>query len=381
MDQPKLLNARADFDQLLNRLSRADRFAIDTEFSRESTYFPELNLVQIALDREVFLVDPLGLDLRALGEIFRGDAEVILHAGTQDLEIFEHELGVLPRRIFDTQLAAAFLGDGIASLGKLVQRYLGVRLDKGSQLTDWSRRPLPDRALRYAASDVAYLIALRDELASLLEEQGRIAWALEASESLLKKGFELAPPEEAWWKLRGRNRLRSRAARIAQALAAAREEKARELNLPPKRLLSDLALLAMAESPPDDIEDLAHIRGLDGGRRRGEGARELLRWVEEGRALGADALVLPKERPEERLPSALISLCLAWASQRASDESIELSLLATRADVIEFLTHREGSKLNEGFRYELLGRDLEAIQNGRAAIAFEGEALKLISLE
>lgn len=381
MTEPKLIETNAEFEELLERMSRAERFAIDTEFSRESTYFPSLGLVQIAVDREVSLVDPLGIDLRALGEIFAGDAEAILHAGTQDLEIFEREIGALPRRIFDTQLAGAFLGDGVAALGKLVQKYLDVRLDKGSQLADWSRRPLPPRALDYAASDVAHLEDLREELSARLEERGRLEWALEASAVTLDKGFELAPLDEAWWKLKGRSRLRPRAAKIAQALAAAREEKARSLNIPPKRVLSDLALLAMAESPPERVDDLAHIRGLDGGRRRGAGAEELIRWIERGRSLSDKELVLPPERPEDTLPSALIALCQSWAAQRASDESIEQSLLATRADLIAFLNKPRRGRLMEGFRYELLGRDLEAIQEGRAAIAFEGEKLKLIALE
>lgn len=375
---PKLIETDAEFEELLERLRHAERFAIDTEFSRENTYFPSLGLVQIAVDRDVTLVDPLGIDLRALGEIFRGDTEAILHAGTQDLEIFEREIGALPRRIFDTQLAAAFLGDGIASLGKLVQKYLSVQLDKGSQLADWSRRPLPPRALQYAASDVAYLEDLREILVERLSERGRLEWALEASEGVLRKGFDLAPAEEAWWKLKGRSRLRPRAAKIAQTLAASREARARALNIPPKRVLSDLALLAMAESPPEGIDDLAHIRGLDGGRRRGSGAEEILDWVRRGRALPDDALVLPKDRPEEALPSALIALCQSWAAQRASDESIDHSLLATRSDIVAFLSTPRRGKLTEGFRYELLGRDLEAIQEGRAAIAFEGEKLKLI---
>src|SRR5690606_2182095 len=143
----------------------------------------------------------------------------------------------------------------------------------------------------------AYLEDLREILVERLSERGRLEWALEASEGVLRKGFDLAPAEEAWWKLKGRSRLRPRAAKIAQTLAASREARARALNIPPKRVLSDLALLAMAESPPEGIDDLAHIRGLDGGRRRGSGAEGMLAWARGGRAPPWGALAQTTHRP------------------------------------------------------------------------------------
>jgi len=376
-ETPHLITEKAEFEALLERLGRAPRFAIDTEFSRENSYYPALGLVQIALDGEVSLVDPLAVDVRALAEVFRRDAEVIVHAGSQDLEIFEVRVGALPSRLFDTQLAGAFLGHGIASLGRLVQERLGISLEKGAQLSDWSRRPLPAAALQYAASDVAHLEALRDDLANELEVRGRLEWALELCQSQLEKSYGPPPVEEAWWKLKGRMRMRPRTAKVAQVLAAERERRARELDVPVKWVLSDLPLVAMAESPPRSLEDLARVRGLEAGKARGGEGERLLEWVRRGLALPDEALVLPDPKPDEGAPQPLVSLCLAWANHVAEREGIEPSVLATRADVAAFLGAPRSGRLTEGFRYALLGRELEAIARGDAAVGFVDGALAL----
>jgi ribonuclease D len=319
--------------------------------------------------------------VRALGEIFRGDAEMIIHAGTQDFEVFTSSVGALPSRVFDTQLAGAFLGHGLASLGKLVSDRLGVQLEKGAQLSDWSRRPLTLQALSYAAHDVLHLEALRDDLAGELEARGRLAWALELCQSQLERSYGPTRPEEAWWKLKGRNRLRRRAAKVAQVLAAERELRARELDVPVRRVLPDLPLMAMAESPPRSLDELARVRGLDHGRTRGAEAERLLGWVERGLALAEEDLVVPEARPDEGAPQPLVSLCLAWVAHCAEREGIEPSVLATRADVAGFLGTPRAGRLTGGFRYELLGRDLEALARGDAAVGFVDGDLHLFRNE
>src|SRR5690606_25074800 len=280
-------------------------------------------------------------------------------------------------RVFDTQLAGAFLGHGLASLGKLVQERLGVQLEKGAQLSDWSRRPLSPEALHYAAHDVLHLEALRDDLARELEDRGRLQWALELCQSQLTKSYGPPRPEEAWWKLKGRNRLRRRAAKVAQVLAAERERRARELDVPVRRVLADLPLLAMAESPPRTAKDLARVRGLDHGRARDAEADRLLAWVERGLSLPDDELAMPESRPDEGAPQPLVSLGLAWAAHVAEREAIEPSVLATRADVAAFLSEPRTGRLTHGFRYDLLGRDLEDLARGDAAVGFVGDELHL----
>jgi ribonuclease D len=378
---PIYVTTEASFAALLDRLRLASRFAIDTEFSRESTYFPALGLLQIAVEREVHLVDPLEVDVRPLAEVFRGDAEVIVHAGTQDFEIFQTSVGALPSRVFDTQLAGAFLGHGLSSLGKLVADRLGVQLEKGAQLSDWSRRPLSADALAYAAHDVLHLEDLRDDLARELEARGRLEWAVELCQSQLEKRYGPPRLEEAWWKLKGRTRLRRRAAKVAQVLAAERERRARELDVPVRRVLADLPLMAMAESPPRSPKDLARVRGLEPGKARGPDAERLLSWVERGLALPDDALVFPEAKQEEGPPLPLVSLCLAWVAHVAERERIEPSVLATRADVTAFFGAPRTGRLTEGFRYELLGRDLDDLERGDAAIGYADGQLQLLRKE
>jgi ribonuclease D len=378
---PTFVQSEPAFDALLERLKGAARYAIDTEFSRERTYYPALGLVQIAVGGEIYLVDPLKVDVRGLAEIFRGDAEMIVHAGTQDFEIFATIVGALPSRVFDTQLAGAFIGHGLASLGKLVFERLGVQLAKGAQLSDWSRRPLSKDALNYAAHDVLHLEALRDDLARELEARGRLEWALELCRSQLEKSYGPPRPEEAWWKLKGRTRLRRRAAKVAQVLAAERELRARELDTPVRRVLADLPLMAMAESPPRTVEDLARVRGLDHSRSHGTDAKRLLTWVERGLALPDEALVLPESKPDEGAPQPLVSLCLAWVAHIAERERIEPSVLATRADVTAFLSSPRAGRLTHGFRHELVGRDLEELASGDAAVGFVDGDLHLFRNE
>jgi ribonuclease D len=378
---PKLVTDEASFAALLDRLGRAARFAIDTEFSRESTYFPALGLVQIAAEGEVHLVDPLEVDVRALADVFRGDAEVIVHAGTQDFEIFKTSMGALPSRVFDTQLAGAFLGHGLASLGKLVLDRLGVQLEKGAQLSDWSRRPLSAEALAYAAHDVVHLEALRDDLVRELEARGRLEWAVELCQSQLERSYGPPRLEEAWWKLKGRTRLRRRAAKVAQVLAAERERRAQELDVPVRRVLADLPLMAMAESPPRSLKDLGRVRGLEPGKARGPEAERLLSWVKRGVDLPDDALVMPEAKHEEGPSLPLVSLCLAWVAHVAEREQIEPSVLATRADVTAFFAAPRTGRLTEGFRGELLGRDLEALARGDAAIGYVDGQLHLFRKE
>ncbi len=367
---------QAEFDALVDELSNASAYALDTEFHRERTYLPQLALVQLATLDRIALVDALAVDVHALRRAFDTDSVCVMHAGSQDLEILELATGTVPNRMFDTQIAALFCGYRTSSLGRLVEGFLGVQLDKSSQLTDWTRRPLPDADLRYAASDVDHLLELRDTLVGRLEERGRLEWAEEEIERLRSKDRTPPDAETLWWKLRGKTKLNGRARGVAQELAAWRDQVAKKQNRPPRTVLSDMPLLALAQRPARNIEQLRGVRNLD--LRRFKQADQLLAAIQRGTQLPKEAVRLPPKRPEN-LPDVdgVVALCLAWLAQRAGEEGLDMSVLGTRDDVTSLVLHQK-SRLSKGWRDILVGGELRAIIDGTAGLRVNGTQLELL---
>ncbi len=365
-----------DFDQLVDELVDAGAYALDTEFHRERTYVPRLALVQVATKNRIALVDPLAVDVAGMKRAFESSATCTMHAGSQDLEILETVCGEVPQRIFDTQIAALFSGYRATSLAKLVDDLLEVQLDKSAQLTDWTRRPLPEAEQRYAASDVAHLLDLRDVLIARLEEEDRLSWAEEEFERLRQRDRSRPDPETLWWKLRGKSKLRGKARGVAQELASWREQVAERENRPPRTILSDMALLSLAHRPARDIRDLRGVRNLD--PKRFKHTDDLLNAIGRGLELPAHQLRLPPRKPENLAQvDGVITLCLAWLSQRAREERIDMSVLGTRDDVTE-LVLKQRSRLTKGWRQTLVGHELESIIDGRAALCVNGTKLELL---
>jgi ribonuclease D len=361
---------------LLKELGDADAYALDTEFHRERTYLPQLAVLQLATRQRIALVDALAVDLSPLRDLFDRDSVCVVHASSQDLEILETLCGAVPKRVFDTQVAALFCGHRPSSLGKLVEGLLGIELDKSAQLTDWTRRPLPEPDLRYAATDVAHLLDLRDALERALQARGRLSWAEEEIERLRSKDRSPPAPETLWWKLRGKAKLGGKARGIAQELAIWREEVAKKENRPPRLVLSDIALIALAQRPARRPEQLRGVRGLD--TRNLRHAAELLAAIERGMQLPRSALRLPPKAPEANPAVAgVIALCLAWLGQRAGEEDLDPSVLGTREDVTSLVSGRP-SRLSIGWRDALVGRDLRSIVQGTSAVRVDGTALKLL---
>ena len=365
-----------ELDQLVDDLVDSDAYALDTEFHRERTYLPRLALVQVATRERIALVDPFAVDVAVLKCAFESDATCTMHAGSQDLEILQLVCGDVPRRIFDTQVAALFSGYRTTSLGKLVEDLLEVRLDKSAQLTDWTRRPLPEAEQRYAASDVAHLLDLRDVLIARLEGVGRVSWAEEEIERLRARDRSRPEPETLWWKLRGKSKLSGKASSVAQELASWREQVAQRQNRPPRTVLSDMALLSLAQRPARDAGGLHGVRNFDGKRFKHTDA--LLTAIRRGLELPEAQLRLPPKKPEN-IPQVdgVITLCLAWLSQRAREEKIDMSVLGTRGDVTELVLNQE-SRLTKGWRQTLVGHELQSIIDGTAALRVHGTQLELV---
>lgn len=377
MNGPSLPEARLIEDDgalagVVEELEDAPEYAVDTEFHRERTYFPTAALVQIGWDGGIVLVDPLAVDLRLLAPVLDGPGLAVMHAASQDLEVLQRACGTVPSRLFDTQLAAGFLGFTTPSLASLAQRILGIDLPKASRLTDWLRRPLGEDQQRYAASDVAHLLELTHLIRSELESVGRLAWAEEECEVLRHRGWGPPDPDEAWLRLKEGRALKGRARGVARAVAGWRERRAAELDQPVRHVLSDLAVVGISNNPPKTVEQLRRIRGLDERNTRGHVADELLQAVEEGRSTPDDVLQKPHRDDVHRDQRPAVALVSAWLSQLGRDLHIDPMLLATRSDLAAFLGGDPRARLANGWRRDLLGEPVRRLLEGEFALAFDG---------
>jgi ribonuclease D len=369
----RLVVADADLRRVVAAMEGVEAYAVDTEFHRERTYYPTVALVQVAWDGHCVLIDPLEVDIAPLARVLDGPGLAVMHAASQDLEVLQRACGTVPARLFDTQLAAGFLGFSTPSLSVLVERVVGVHLPKGNRLTDWLRRPLGDDQLAYAASDVLHLLELAGTLRAELEAVGRLPWAEEECEELRTRGWGPPDPEAAWLRLKESRSLRGQSRGVAQAVAAWRERRAAEVDQPPRFVLPDLAVVGIASNPPGDAEQLRRVRGLDDRHARGSTGRELLAAIEAGRALAPGMLRRPRRDEVERELRPAVALVSAWLGQLSRELRIDASLLATRADLSAFLAGDPASRLGRGWRAGLLGEPVRRLVGGECALAFDGK--------
>jgi ribonuclease D len=366
--EPRWIETQDAFDEVVDALLDEPRYAVDTEFHGERSYWPRLALVQVAWPSGIALVDPFTVRLEPLAKVLEGPGLLVAHAAEQDLWILERACGRGPARLFDTQIAAGFVGLGTPSLASLVERVLGTRLAKGDRLTDWTRRPLSAEQRAYAASDVTHLLALHDELVSRLERAGRLEWALGECEERRVRVRARPEPETAWWKMKGARQLRGRTRGVAQEVAAWRERTAEALDVPPRYVLSDLALASVVHRPPRDRAELAAIRGVDGRTLRDGSAAALLDAVASGLALQPDALRLPEPERVDRSLAPAVAVIGAWLAQEASDLDLDPAVLATRADLTHLLQGND-SRLASGWRAALVGEPLQRLLAGASVLA------------
>ncbi len=361
---------QAAFAEVAAQLGQAEVYGLDTEFHRERTYHARLALLQLVGPDGIAVVDPLAVDVAPLAEVLRGPGRCVMHAASQDLEILGRVCGAVPSQLFDSQVAAGFLGYSSVGLAGLVRGELDRSLPKADRLTDWLVRPLPEDAVTYAAADVAHLLELHDVLVAKLEARGRLQWAIDECEVHRTRSSVPPPPERAWWRIKEARSLRGRAAAVAQSLAAWRERRASEVDRPVRFLLADLALVAMAQRPPSSEADLRRVRGLDEGKRKGGAAKEILGVVAEGVQLPLDEVQVPPAESVDRSRRAAAALVSAWAAQRARDLEIDAAILATRAD-IEALLMGDGGRLASGWRHDVVGEPIRALAAGEASLAVD----------
>lgn len=366
---------------MIDELALIDRYAIDTEFHREKTYYPQLALVQISWRDRIVLIDPLAIDPRRLGRLFDSNALAVVHAAQQDLEVLKHSCGVAPRRIFDTQLSAGFLGYSTPSLASLVQSEFKINLPKADRLTDWLRRPLSDAQIAYAASDVEYLLQLHDRLTERLNAQGREEWAQQACEELRVRPNGPVDPTLAWLRIKEVRALRGRARGVAQSVAEWRERKAMAADIPPRRVISDMALLAIAQKMPISESELLQSRGIEARQLGGTIIQDLLNAVLEGVTRDQRA---PSTEPEDvdRDLRPAVTLISAWVGELARQHHIDVALLATRSDITALLRNQPEARLAQGWRAHIVGDDIKRLVSGRAGISFDSRGgLRLLDTD
>jgi len=368
-----LIDSAEALDDVIDSLLAADRYAVDTEFHRERTYYPKLALVQIAWEGGLVLIDPLAVDIAPLAKVLESDAVAVMHASGQDLEVLDRACGTVPTTLFDTQVAAGFVGMRSPSLAALHDQLLGVRLPKGDRLTDWLQRPLEDRQLRYAAGDVEHLLAIHTALIDRLDELERLAWALAECDLVRLRNHGARLPEEAWRRIKEARALRGKAQAAARGVASWREAKAQTIDQPPRYVLSDLAVVALAQRVPSGPGDFKGVRGLDERQLKDDDRTALLDAVADSLARPMPAAENRPNRVPDRDLRPAVALIAAWLGQYSADRKLDPALVGSRADLEALLRGDTDARLATGWRADLVGRQIRSLVEGGAALAFDGD--------
>ena len=362
------------FEDFMDALLLEERVGIDTEFHRERTYFPSVALIQIAHTKGISLIDPLKVDLRGLSRLLNSQVLIVMHAASQDLEVFQHACGAVPNRLFDTQVAAGFLGMSTPSLSALYEKQLGILIKKESRLTDWMARPLSNSQLEYAANDVRYLLQVYDQISAELEDRGRAAWVEAECSILLEKEKKRRVPEEAWKKIKEGKNLRGNAQNNIRALAAWRERKAAKLNIPVRYVFPDIALVAIAQQEPKNLNSLEAIRGVETRHLKNTFPKEIFTELASAKELKP----LPKKEKQDRDKSkdlrAGVALVSAWIAQAARQLDLDPTILGTRSDIEALVRGDSDARMSKGWRNEIVGESVKELLKGEAALAFDGDA-------
>jgi ribonuclease D len=366
------------------RLSKSEFVAVDTEFMRENTYYPELCLVQLANEQEAAAIDPKaeGLDMTPMLELICNNEQIlkVFHAGGQDIEIFYNLTGKTPHPLFDTQIAAMALGQGEQiGYSNLVDLWLGIHLDKGARFTDWSRRPLDKRQIDYAIGDVTHLSVIFPKMLEKLMKTGRGIWLDDEMERIANAANYHNDPDSAWKRVKVQSRKADVLGRL-KALGAWREREAQRKNIPRGRIMKDETLADIASHPPRDQADLTKVRGLSPAWKDNDIGARLI-------AVLAAAEPLPRDEMPERngnglgpgKDGALVADLLKLLLKIRSREINVASRLITRSDELERLAagEREGLELLTGWRYDQFGHDALDLVEGRLAFAVVNGKLKM----
>ncbi len=374
------ISSADELQTFCERARHASVLAIDTEFMREKTFYPKLCLVQVGTGEEIAAIDPLAIaDLEPLAALLVDDRiPKVFHACSQDLEVLRDALGVVPTPVFDTQVAAAFLGHrNQIGYGALVESYTGVRLPKAESLTDWTRRPLSQEQLEYAEDDVRYLPGIYDAMMSELVRRDRLSWVLPEIADLADPSRYDHDPRSAYLHVKRSGSLTRKQLAVAREVAAWREGKASYKNIPRKWVLSDEVLVEICKICPKNAERLGRIRGMDHVSH--QSMREILRAVDAG--LRCPPEQMPEVRRRAR-PSAdtesVVDLMYALLRVRSEETGVATQLIATRDDLVELANVGRSDRLGHGWRHEIVGASLERLLAGEVGLTVRDGRIEVL---
>ncbi|WP_420392552.1 ribonuclease D [Acuticoccus sp.] len=380
----QVIGSTDELASLCGRLVDAEFVSVDTEFMRETTFWPKLCLVQIASMDEAAVIDPLadGLSLEPLIALLADERVMkVFHAARQDIEIFHHLSGSVPRPIFDTQVAAMVcgFGDSIA-YDSIVQRVTGSLVDKSSRFTDWAARPLTDAQLAYALADVTHLRHVYLHLRDALEERGRADWVAEEMALLTSPETYDLQPEDAWRRLKGRTRQPVELA-VLQEIAALREREARERDVPRNRVLKDDVIYEIALQRPRTAEALGQLRAVSKGFERSRLGQSVLAVVNEVLARPPETLPsLPRRKASIEAAGSAVELMKVLLKLTAEAHGVAPKVLATVDDLEAIVAGQDAPALS-GWRRVVFGEAALKLRDGEIAIAFDGRGLRTIDCE
>jgi ribonuclease D len=377
-----LITRTSDLEAIVQELSERDFITIDTEFIRETTFWPELCLVQLAAPGISGMIDPLadGLDLSPLWSLMANEnVTKVFHAARQDIEIIFKMGNLIPHPVFDTQVAAMVCGFGDAvAYDQLVRKVTGAHIDKSSRFTDWRRRPLTEKQLEYALADVTHLIDVYQHLKNELEKTERLHWLNEEMDVLTSPGTYDIHPEDAWQRLKLRVRKPVEFA-ILKAVAAWRERQARERNMPRSRVLKDDAIYEIAQQAPRDIQALSRLRSIPRGWERSAQAGGLIETVASVLEIPQKSLPqLPQRRRSPEGTSAAAELLKVLLKMVAEEYGVATKILATSDDID--LLAAQGAEAEvpalHGWRMEVFGKKALELLNGEVALKMENRKVQ-----
>ncbi|ABF53465.1 ribonuclease D [Sphingopyxis alaskensis] len=383
-----LIDTNAALLEFCDRVKDSDFIAVDTEFMRENTFWPELCLIQVADTEHAAAIDPMaqGMDLKPLLDLLVDNEDMlkVFHAGGQDVEIIFNLTGKTPHPIFDTQIGQMALGQAEqVGYSNLVEAWLGLQLDKGARFTDWSRRPLDKRQIDYAIGDVTHLAKIFPMMLDKLIRTGRGHWLDEEMEKLADPANYSVDPDKAWQRIKIPSRKPDVLGRL-RALAAWREREARNKNLPRGRIVKDETLADLAAHPPKDQDGLGRVRGLSATWKSNDIGARLMDALTNAKPLGKDDM--PDRAPrgpglgkEGALVADLLKLLLKI---RARELNVAARLIA-RSDDLEALAagSRKGIPMMEGWRYEVFGHAALDLVEGRMGFAVKNGKLVMSEID
>lgn len=382
-----LITKQNDLETAITQLAKSEFVTVDTEFIRETTFWPELCLIQIASPDTTALIDPLapGIDLKPFFELMADEKVLkVFHAARQDIEIIFHLGDLIPHPVFDTQIAAMVCGFGDSvSYDQLVQRITGAQLDKSSRFTDWRHRPLSDKQLEYALADVTWLRDVYLDLQSRLDSRQRSNWVKEEMDVLTSRDTYDLHPENAWTRLKMRVRKPIELA-VLQHVAAWREREARERNVPRGRVLKDDAIYEIAQQQPRDTTALGRLRTTPKGWERSSSAAALLAAVNAALAIPKEDLPkVPRQSQPSEGANAAAEILKVLLRIIAEKEGVAPKIIASGDDIDRIAAEGEKAEVEAltGWRREVFGEKALRLIRGELGIRFQNRRINVFEID